>query len=947
MDLLYRDSLCLPQTSFPMKASLTTREPLILKKWYVDKLYQRIRVSHQRHKKYILHDGPPYANGHLHIGHAVNKVLKDIILKAKTLSGFDTPFIPGWDCHGLPIELNVEKQLKQKRTTYTPEEFRIACRQYAKAQMAIQKEEFIRLGILADWDNPYCTMDFSTESEIIRAFGQCITKGYVEQGSKPVHWCIACGSALAELEVEYQEKRSTAVDVKFQLSHHILQEDLPGKGPVFLPIWTTTPWTLPANEAVALGEKIQYCLIQTKHERFLLAHNIYQACLARYEIDNYTVLKHYQGEYFSGAKLSHPFEQRTVPLILSDHVDTDTGTGVVHIAPTHGIEDYELGIKYRLPMLNRVNTKGYYHPFVQALNDNQSVLEADDAIVDLLRTHQKLLCVQSFKHAYPHCWRHKIPLIFLTTTQWFLRLQSEKLHTTLQQAIEKIIWIPHWGKAKMHAMLGYNQAQYRPDWCISRQRHWGVPLPLFVNRYTRKLHPRTNELITFVAQEVEKIGIEAWHTLDINTVLGEEAAEYEKLTDTLDVWFDSGVTHQAVLKKEAQLKWPADLYLEGLDQFRGWFQSSLITSAMLHRDTPYKTVLVHGFTVDQQGKKMSKSLGNILSLDNILKKWGADILRLWIASVDTTSDIFVSEEVFQRISESYRRIRNTVRFLIANLHDFDPLHDQVKPHALLSLDRWLIMRTAMLQEAIRDAYEKFSFRHIYQMIHQFCIDELGSFYLSILKDRQYTMQQHSMGRRSGQTAMYHVTEAILRWLAPILSFTMEEAWQHLPGKREESIFLSQWYVLSFDETSDTLVSFYREQGGCQKCWDLIRAVRDTANKAIEKARDDKKIGSSLEANLVLFCKENSFIARLLSIMQKELHFIFLTSTVQILYTRDNDVENNTNVAVEVRPININQKKCIRCWHRLEEVGQNLQHPKLCSRCILNLFDNVGEKRHYA
>jgi isoleucyl-tRNA synthetase len=928
-----------------MKAALPTREPLMLEHWQAQALYQQICQTSQGRPYYILHDGPPYANGHLHIGHAVNKILKDFIIKSKRLSGFNAPFVPGWDCHGLPIELNVEKKFKASGKNYTPAEFRQACRDYAKEQIAIQRAEFKRLGILADWDNPYITMDFATEAEIIRALGQCIKSGYMDHGFKPVHWCVACGSALAELEVEYKDKKSTAIDVKFKVCKSAFIEGLPGHGELFIPIWTTTPWTLPSNEAVALGPELEYTLIQIEKERLLIARNLYQSCLERYAYQSYKVLRHYPGKAFNGLQLEHPFEPRQVPLIMSEHVVTDTGTGAVHIAPAHGPEDYSLGLTYQLSLHGRVNTKGYYQSPPPG-TENVSVLKADPILVELVREHDKLLCVQTLNHSYPHCWRHKIPLIFLATPQWFLRLQDTQLRQKLNQAVQSVQWSPRWGKNRMQAMLGESPDTARPDWCLSRQRHWGVPLPLFVHRQTGQWHPKTLELIERIAQRVEKEGIEAWYQLETQSLLGEEARDYQKLTDTLDVWFDSGVTHHAVLKKDLRLKWPADLYLEGSDQFRGWFQSSLLTGVVLDGQAPYRQVLVHGFTVDNKGHKMSKSIGNVIHLDTLLNKWGADIVRLWIASTDTQSEITVSDEIFQRTAEAYRRIRNTLRFLLSNLHDFNPAHDAVEQDQLLSLDRWLLMRTQTLQRDIQYYYENFSFHLIYQAIHHFCIHELGSFYLSILKDRQYTMQANSQGRRSGQTALYYVAESMLRWLAPIMSFTAEEAWQHLPGSRSPSILLTQWYSLDVQENTDRLASFYQEAGGSENCWEKVIQLREIVNKAIETARNANQIGSALEANLIIFCQPNSFIARLLNQLANELHFIFLTSSVKVL-TEHEITLDDTGISIQIIPTHAAQLKCARCWHRREDVGKDSAHPTLCSRCITNLPQAIGETRYYA
>lgn len=944
MSVSYRDSLNLPTTSFPMKAGLSIQEPLMIEKWENIQLYQQLRQLRAKKKRYILHDGPPYANGHLHLGHAVNKILKDIIVKSKTLEGLDAPFVPGWDCHGLPIELNVEKQFKAIGKNYTPREFRIACRNYANQQIDLQRKEFIRLGILADWYAPYTTMDFQVEADIIRTFKKCMEIGYIEPGFKPVHWCVACQSALAELEIEYQDKVSKAIDVKFQVQSEGDSIQLPGKGTLYVPIWTTTPWTLPANEAVALGPEIEYVLIQIKDERWLIATACYENCLKRYCVTDYKILKQYLGKELQSFQLLHPFESRTIPLVLGNYVATDVGTGAVHIAPMHGPEDYALAIQYQLPLNNRINTQGYYEPSITELQ-SQSIFTADKGIIDLLQQHNALLHQTSFRHSYPHCWRHKKPLIFLATPQWFLRLQDQKLHKRLEKALKAVQWHPGWGEARMRSMLGNETEINRPNWCLSRQRYWGVPLPLLVHKTTQQLHPKMLELLEIVAEKVEREGIEAWYALDIHTLIGKEADHYQKLEDVLDVWFDSGVTHETVLKKHPKLNWPADLYLEGNDQFRGWFQSSLLTSILLNQKAPYHQVSVHGFTVDKKGHKMSKSLGNTVNLDKLVQKWGADILRLWIASIDTQSEILVSEESFKRTSEAYRRIRNTFRFLLGNLHDFDPEQDCIPIQKLLSLDRWLLVCVQRLQTTIEQAYQSFNFHLVYQIVHQFCIQELGSFYLSVLKDRQYTMQANSLGRRSGQTVLYYTLETMLRWLAPILSFTSEEVWSYMPWKhKSQSIFLTEWYKVSVQEDSDLLKNFYREAKGCEQCWKTLFTIRNLVNQSIEKARDSNQIGSALEANLTLYCVRGSFEARLLSTLADELHYLLLTSTVTLVL-RDS-LETHEVVYVEVTPVHTNQKKCVRCWHHRVDTGLNKKHPDLCTRCIQNI-EGSGEIRQYA
>jgi len=782
----YKNTLNLPVTKFPMKANLAHTELAILKHWETLEIHQRLREKNRNNPKYILHDGPPYANGQIHIGHAVNKILKDIIIKAKTFSAFDAPYVPGWDCHGLPIELNVEKKYGVAGSKLSPTAFRQACREYAQTQISLQRDEFKRLGIIGDWNRPYLTMDFRFEANVIRALGKVISRGHLQQGFKPVHWCINCSSALAEAELEYADKLSVAADIRFRVFN---ETDFlnrfsarVGHGPIVIPIWTTTLWTLPANEAVALNPTVEYILIQTKTERLLLARPLLETNLIRYKITHYQCLGLVNGSLLEGVLLQHPFYHRQVPIILGEHVTTETGTGAVHTAPAHGSEDYIVAKKYGLPLLNPVGDNGCYLPGT-VLFTGEHVFKVDTKMLKLLKEQENLLHEEVIKHSYPHCWRHKTPLIFRATPQWFISMQQQGLRADSLAAIKKVCWSPEWGLARMEAMICN-----RPDWCISRQRSWGVPIPLFVHRASRELHPQSLDFLECIARRVEKQGIDAWYSCRTEELLGSAAEEYEKLSDCLDVWFDSGITHYAVLMQNSALAYPADLYLEGSDQHRGWFQSSLLTSVAMHGEAPYKAVLIHGFTVDDKGRKMSKSLGNVLAPDKIIQNLGADILRLWVSSTDYRKEMVVSDEILKRTAEAYRRIRNTFRFLLANLHDFDPANHCVSPDRQLSLDRWIIERASVLQREITDAYEEYQFHIIYQKLHNFCITDLGSFYLDVIKDRQYTLPKDSMARRSAQTALFYIAEAMVRWSAPILSFTAEEIWNFLPGTREKNSF---------------------------------------------------------------------------------------------------------------------------------------------------------------
>jgi isoleucyl-tRNA synthetase len=989
----YKNTLNLPSTAFPMKANLPQREPELLQHWKQMELYKQL-VQRQGQTKFILHDGPPYANGHLHIGHALNKILKDIVVKSKILSGYNAPFVPGWDCHGLPIEINVEKKHGKAGEKLSAQAFRAACREYATQQMAIQSQEFQRLGILGDWENPYSTMDFRYEANIIRALATIVENGHVQRGFKPVHWCIDCRSALAEAEVEYADKKSPAVDVRFRVVDENafwqrLGQAPQGQGNISIPIWTTTPWTLPANEAVALGAEYEYVLLQVttsqSQERLLLSAQLFADCLKRYAITEFRELARVQGAKLEHLLLQHPFYDRQVPVVLGEHVTLDAGTGAVHTAPAHGQEDYQVGVHYHLPLINPVGDNGCFLPET-LLFAGENVFKANTHIIEVLTAHGTLLAAKTIEHSYPHCWRHKTPIIFRATPQWFIRLQDQPLTTEAVNAAEKVTWEPSWGKERMIAMI-----TNRPDWCISRQRSWGTPIPFLVHKQTGALHPDMPGLMRRIADRVAQEGMEVWFSSTPTDWLDHPESEaYEKIADILDVWFDSGVSHFAVLKQQEQwpkLQFPADVYLEGSDQYRGWFQSSLLSALAMQVPTddakaPYKTVITHGFTVDEKGHKMSKSLGNVIAPEKVINSLGADILRLWVAATDYRGEVAISDEILQRTAEAYRRLRNTARFLLANLHDFNPEQHQVPPEKMLWLDRWIVSCAFSLQkEIVEDGYEKYQFHLIYQKVYNFCVVELGSFYLDIIKDRQYTMPANSVGRRSAQTALYHIAEALVRWLAPILSFTAEEIWQHLPGKREKSVFLSKWY--------DNLISIARydnqSEWRTQERWEVLRRVRDAVNKEAEKYRATGKIGASLEAEVALYCEPdnegNNYLQKTLQRLSDELRFVLITSTAKVLpltekpneAVRYNIMENPPqpfdpnrrtmsdvddkgvllpivnwpsvmNLWIQVTPSSY--PKCARCWHRRADVGADAAHPSICQRCVTNLTE-PGEDRRYA
>ena len=948
----YKATLNLPSTDFPMKANLAQREPQRLTQWQHANLYQKIRERRQGAAKFILHDGPPYANGDIHIGHAVNKILKDIIVKSKTLSGFDAPYVPGWDCHGLPIELQVEKKKGKAGGKLSHAEFRQACRQYAQQQVQKQREDFIRLGVFGAWAQPYLTMDFQFEADIVRALGRIIANEHLQKGYKPVHWCLDCASALAEAEVEYQDKQSSQIDVGFVVQDAATLESVFGNADVkttSVVIWTTTPWTLPANQAVALHAALDYVLVDVGEERLILAAERLQDCLARYAISEYKILGQALGQDLAGLKLQHPFYPRTVPLIMAKHVTTDTGTGAVHIAPGHGQDDFVAGQEYALAIDNPVDARGVFVP-ATPLFGGVHINAANQQIIDLLRDNGRLLQVADLKHSYPHCWRHKTPLIFRATPQWFISMDKNDLRERVLQAIGEVEWLPSWGEARIHGMV-----HNRPDWCISRQRAWGVPITLFVHQTTEELHPNSVELIEQIAQRIEQHGIDAWFDLEPTELLGTDAADYRKATDTLDVWFDSGVTHTAVLeRRSADLAAPpAALYLEGSDQHRGWFQSALLTAVAMHDQAPYCQVLTHGFTVDAQGRKMSKSLGNVVTPQQVYKTMGADVLRLWVAATDYSTEMHVSDEILKRVADSYRRIRNTCRYLLANLAGFVPEEHLLGVDQLLALDRWALDRAWRLQQQIVAAYDSYQFHRIYQLLHQFCAVDMGGFYLDVIKDRQYTLPTNSLARRSAQTAMYHIAHAMLRWLAPILSFTADEAWEYLPKLPEQdntepgSVFWQQWYSELTPLADDAAMD--------AGFWDLILQLRDGVSKSLEDLREAGKIGSSLAAEVDIYAEPTLY--EYLSRLGDELRFVLITSYARVHPQPPQALENavtlelnlpeeNSKVSCQLVVTPSTQPKCVRCWHQRHDVGSITEHPQLCGRCVENI-SGPGETRRYA
>lgn len=933
----YKATLNLPNTSFPMKANLAQREPQILKKWQDQDVYQTIRAARNGREQFIVHDGPPYANGSIHIGHAVNKILKDIIVKSKTLSGFDAPYIPGWDCHGLPIEHQVEKKIGKAGVKVDVKTFRQKCREYAAKQVEGQKIDFVRLGVLGEWNNPYLTMNFKTEADTVRALGKIAANGFLVRGFKPVYWSVVGGSALAEAEVEYQDKTSFSIDVRYKIVDHqaLLPriENLIGEGDISVLIWTTTPWTLPASSAVSVNAEFDYAVVQAGSERLIMALDLIEAVMGRGEVEDYAIVGRVSGAALENLLLQHPFYDRQLPIVLGDHVTTDAGTGCVHTAPDHGADDFLVAQKYGIETLNYVQSDGTYRTGVEFFA-GEHVYKVDDKIIALLEERGQLFYQTKFVHSFPHCWRTKTPLIFRATPQWFITLNHKDLRAKINTAINDVQWIPSWGKARIEGMIDNS-----PDWCVSRQRTWGVPITLFVHKESQELHPNTAELVEVVAQKIEQEGIDAWFDLNARDFLGDDADDYEKVTDTLDVWFDSGVTHHSVLRARDDLRFPADLYLEGSDQHRGWFQSSLKTSMTINGAPPYKQVLTHGFTVDSHGKKMSKSIGNVIPPQKVMNDLGADVLRLWVAATDFSAEMSVSDEILKRTADSYRRIRNTARFFLGSLDDFNPATDCLPVDELVALDQWAIARAETLQKEFIDAFDTYQFHVIYQKLHNFCIVDMGGFYLDIIKDRLYTTKADSNARRSAQTALYHIVEAFTRWITPILSYTADELWDALPyvESREKTVFASQWYPLpQVSKLNEKLDVNY---------WQLIADVKDAVNKVIESKRSQGVIGKALSATVTLYCQGE--LARQLKCLENELRFVLITSSAIVVEgtALANAVATDLEgLSVLVEPST--DAKCVRCWHQCADVGDAPAHAELCGRCVENV-DGSGEVRHFA
>jgi len=938
----YKATLHLPATDFPMRGDLPKREPDTLARWESQGLHAQLRENAKGRPLFVLHDGPPYANGAIHLGHAVNKILKDIIVKSRYLAGFDAPYIPGWDCHGLPIEIAIEKKFGKVGVKLDAVEFRQKCREYAESQIDIQRKDFKRLGVIGDWENPYKTLDFRFEANEIRALAKIVANGHLTRGVKPVHWCFDCGSALAEAEIEYADKVSPAVDVAYaardaQAVAKAFGATVPADVEVALPIWTTTPWTLPASLAISVGGELEYALVEgPAHDgtrRWLvLADALAARALQRYGVTDVVVHARVKGSELEGLLFAHPFyDTRDIPVLLGEHVSAEDGTGAVHTAPGHGQEDYvvskQYGLldKYTAAQLNPVDGRGVYLPSTPAAHGVElaglHIWKANDVIIDVLKQSGVLLAFSKLEHSYPHCWRHKTPIAFRATPQWFISMEQANLRADALEAIKQVGWFPQWGEARIAGMV-----DGRPDWTISRQRTWGVPIALFVHRETGEPHPRSVELMRAVADRVEQGGVDVWYTLDAAELLGDEAKDYDKITDILDVWFDSGVTHEGVLLERGLGK-PADLYLEGSDQHRGWFQSSLLTGVAIDKQAPYKQCLTHGFTVDEHGRKMSKSLGNGIEPQDIMKTLGADILRLWIASADYSNEMSLSQEILKRNADAYRRLRNTARFLLSNLNGFDPARDLVAPADMVALDRWIVHRAFEVQEKIKAAYDRYDFAEIVQALLNFCSVDLGSLYLDVTKDRLYTMREDSRGRRSAQSAMYRIAEAFVRWIAPVLSFTADEMWTYLPGERAGNVLFATWY--------DGLAPLPADAALNAADFDQLLALREQVAKVLEPMRANGLIGAALEAEIAV--SVNAATAAKWQPLAEELRFFFISGDVTVSEVSADEV------FVLATPTA--KSKCVRCWHYRADVGAHAEHPELCGRCVSNI-DGAGETREW-
>ena len=917
----YKDTLNLPQTDFPMKANLAQREPEMLAAWEKDSLYGTIEADGSKKPLYILHDGPPYANGHIHIGHALNKILKDIILKGKRMEGFNAPYVPGWDCHGLPIELQVEKNLGSKKHETSRLQMRKLCREYAAKFIDIQKEEFKRLGILGDWENPYLTMNYEYEGLTAGELAKFAHNGGLYRGRKPVHWCSSCVTALAEAEVEYADHTSPSIFVRFRIKDDLSAAipALAGKD-AYVVIWTTTPWTIPANLAVAMHPEFEYVALETEKDVLIVAEGLKDSFLAATGLSG-SVIASFPATLLERKLCRHPFYERDSVILLGEHVTLEAGTGCVHTAPGHGQEDYELALKEGLEIYNPVDNHGKYIPTLEFFG-GQQVFVANQSVIDKLTEVGALLQTSKISHSYPHCWRCKKPIIFRATEQWFISMKQNDLRQKALEAIEKVEWIPKWGRERIYGMI-----ENRPDWCVSRQRSWGVPITAFSCTECGE-YIADGDLMDHVAQLFKEHSSDIWFDWAPEKLMPEGtkcpkcgAASFEKENDILDVWFDSGVSHAAVLEPNPKLASPADMYLEGSDQHRGWFHSSLLESVGTRGRAPYKNVLTHGFVVDGSGRKMSKSVGNVVAPEEVIKKYGAEILRLWVAAQDYRDDIRISQEILTRLSEAYRRIRNTCRYILGSINDFDPATDSVDPAKMSEIDRWALHQLELLKEKVLSCYGDYEFHVMYHAVNGFCTVEMSAFYLDILKDRVYTSKKDSLERRSAQTVMYRIQDTLLRLIAPVLSFTADEAWSYLPGEHEKSVHLAEFPKLQPELKDDNLVAR----------WERILKIRSDVSKTLELARVDKVIGHSLDAAVIIAAPPE--LLSFLGEYGDQLPSIFIVSKVELVAEISGEAWSSENVeGLKVQVTAAPGVKCERCWCYSEELGRNAEHPSICPKC---------------
>ncbi len=931
----YKKTLNLPSTAFPMKADLSRREPQILEKWYSENLYGFLRKQSAGRKKFILHDGPPYANGNIHIGTALNKILKDIIVRSRQMAGTDAVYVPGWDCHGLPIEHNVDKQLGDKKADMTTVQIRRRCREYAEGFIDVQRSEFKRLGVLGLWDDPYLTMAYAYEADIVRECGKFADNGALFRGKKPVYWCNSCRTALAEAEVEYEDASTPSVFVAFPVEEDLssIIPELKGKA-VSVVIWTTTPWTLPANLAIALHPDFEYAAVEASGKVYILAKDLAESCMKAFGFDEYSILARFNAKILENRKARHPFYDRDSIITLGNHVTLEAGTGCVHTAPGHGREDHEVGLQYGLETYSPVDDRGCFTEDV-GFFAGKFVFKANAEIVEKLKSDGTLLKTETLSHSYPHCWRCKKPVIFRATPQWFISMDKTGLRKKALEAIDQVTWIPKWGRERIYGMI-----ENRPDWCVSRQRSWGVPIVAF---YCKDCGALINDkdTVEHVALLVEAHGADVWFERDEAGLLPQGfvcpqcgKADFEKETDILDVWFDSGVSHAAVLARRESLSWPAQLYLEGSDQHRGWFHSSLLTAVGTRGRAPYEAVLTHGFVVDENGRKMSKSLGNIVAPKEVIDKYGAEILRMWVSATDYRDDIRISENILKQLVDAYRRIRNTWRFILGNLGDFDPQKHSVSKDAMPEIDRYAMHRLQKLIRRSRTAYEEYEFHAVYHALHNFCAVDLSAFYLDILKDRLYVNAPESEDRRSAQTVLHHLIEAMVRLMAPVMAFTAEEAWEYLPQvpEREPSVHAAQFPQVDESFLDDDLASR----------WDLLRRVRADVTKALEQARSEKLVGHPLDAAVTLYAQKDLY-EKLLPYAD-ELKTVFIVSQADL---KQEPAPEGALAAGTVEGLYIGVgralgEKCVRCWVYDTSVGSNANHPGVCSRCCTALGQLAGQ-----